>query len=403
MVVITVVILLIVGAFLALRHFTRQDLPDKAVKTDHGDMSGTTMGTQAVAAAVDKARAGRRGKVSLSAAGKTALAKYESAVEAGTNVVMQKQEEAVRKQQAVMLAAVKTPKQLLDYLRKTGDYDGAVKKLKELIGRGRESAIEEITKELSPQDSEDVLMFVGLMFADIGTAKAMNSLFSVFDILPENSDAKRDMGEIIATVTNTDCKLLMVEKMLSSADTDTSDIAQRALANMANRDVMLALLDGYLNAPNPRERELFADTVRHMRQPEMVPALKYIVDGERNGDLDTIGLAACDTLGIIGTREATECLIQSYVGLTNPATASAVCAAVQKVYNPESLSLILETARDSAVPEALRLASISALRNYDYGLVGEVLQEMANNSREVQIRQAAGRSLEHVMRYRARE
>lgn len=401
--VITVAALLVVVAILGLQRFIRDDTLQSSGSGDSKDRNeivpGASIDTGLVGA---KTRKGRKDKVSLSVAGKTALAKYESVLAFDTNSSVLKQEEEARKQQIIMLAAIKTPRQLLDYLRKTGDYDGSLQKLREFVSKGRESAIEEITKALSPEDSEDVLMFVGLMFADMGTAKAVSSLFFVFDILPENSDAKRDLGEVIATVTNTESKALLIDTMISSTNTTVSDIAQRALANMANKDVIVALLDGYLGAQDQGERELFADTVRHMRQPEMVPALKYIVDGEKGGDFDAIGLAACDTLGIIGTREATDCLVQNFNGVTNAVTATAICAAIEKVGNPESFDLILDMARGNAVSSTLRLASISALRNYDYGLVGQVLQDMVNDSQDVQIREAARRSLEKVLRYRSR-
>jgi len=344
----------------------------------------------------------RQGKVSLSPAGQVALAKYELAVSPPANTVMLKQEEEARKRHFLMLSTVKAPGQLLDYLRKTGDFEGAVQKLAELRNKGQAREIEEMAKELSPDDSEDVIMFAGLALADIGTVKAVGSLFSIFEILPENSDLKRDVGEIIVTVTNTESKALLIDTMLSLKDQTMSDIAQRALANMADKDVIVSLFDGYLGSQNQRERELFADTLRHMRNPEIVPALKFIVEGEKNDSFDMIGQAACDTLGVIGTREATECLIRSLGQVSNESATEAVYAAIIKISNPESFDILLASAKDEDTTLKLRLASIAALKNYEYGLVGQTLREIVAGAKDNQVREVAASSLEKAFSGRSR-
>jgi hypothetical protein len=367
---------------------------------------GRERGTRAL---VDEVETGRKsvsgkkarsGQEALSLAGAAARLKYESALSSDTNI-LNKLPDNVQPQYAKMLADVKTARQLVEYLRKTGDFEGATRKLAEFASNGQVD-IEDLTKALSPDDSEDVVMFVTMGLADIGTEKAVSSLFSVFESMPENSDIKRDVGEIIVSVTNTVCKKLMIDTMLSVTNPEASDIAQRALANMADKDVILALLDGYLGAVQETQKELFADTVRHMRNPELVPALKYIVDGEKDGSFDMIGLAACDTLGIIGTREATACLMESYKTLSDESTLSAVYAAITKISNAESLDILLGSARDVNMASKVRLASIVALRNYDYGLVGEPLQEILSNAQDAAIREEARKSLEKALKDRSR-
>lgn len=345
---------------------------------------------------------GVKGGAVLSATGDVAEVRSADAESpAEVEAIAAREERATRVQNAILLAGVKTPKDLVEYVRKTGDVEGANRKLAEFIKAGARN-VDELAKALTPEDGEDVVMFVVMGMVDAGTEKAVKHLLTVFEGLPENSDIKRDVGEIIITVTNTAGKKLFMETMITSTNSETADVAQRALANMADKDVMVSLVDGYLTAEQGDQKQLYADTIRHMRNPAIVPALIYVVQGEKSGSFDMIGLAACDTLGIIGTREATDCLLQNLKTPASETTLPAVYDAVIKISNPASFDILLEAAKDANVAERVRLAAITALKNYDYSQVGQSLREIADGAKDSSIREAALKSLAKAEQYRTR-
>jgi hypothetical protein len=280
----------------------------------------------------------------------------------------------------------------------TADREGVLKKLGELTSQrcGKEGA--------SP-DQDAILRHIGVDLAKSGTQTAVSNLLLLFNDMRENTDAKRDVGESIASVSNTAAKWLLLDTMLSSANPDESDASQRALAGMAGVDDIWMIALGYAEAEAPEQKDLMTDTIRHVRNANTIPALIGIVELWQTSPQDRLWLAACDTLGIIGSREATAYLILSLeLALENDLAvtrADTVFASLGRVSNPESLDLLLESAGDKHVSEKVRLAAIAALKNFDEAFAA--LGEIAKTGENPVIQEAAKVSLRLILKNRGRQ
>jgi hypothetical protein len=286
-----------------------------------------------------------------------------------------------------------TIKEIVALLKETGNVEHARKRIGAVIARN-DKAVDEAVALLATEPDPDIGILIVSGMVDAGTEKAIDALLGLFSQMPDDNATKRQIGDAIIQVTNPACADVLLEAVLSGDDpSDVADIAQRALGNIADNELLNKIEQLYYSAQDDSEKQRLADTVRHAQGTNLVQALISLSDPPEASRSESIAVAACDTLGIIGTPEATLYLLarisSAQAGATDPALDS-----LARVRNTDSLPVLLQAARGhGGMTASARVAAIAALKNFDTDTVGTVLEEIARTTADSRVLDAAEVSL----------
>lgn len=296
--------------------------------------------------------------------------------------------EDVQADPAAAFAAATSVKEVTALLGSEDDLGPAEARLRELVKEKGEALLPELRHVLNGA-SPELSVLAAKALAAIGTPAAMKELLQAFAAQPGDSDLRRDLGAAAAEVADPACGPFLLETVMSAKDDDLRDIAQRALAHVADDQVLAEIVGQYDTAASEATRQLLADTVRYLEDPALVETLAALADatGNRVAD-DPLVAAARDTLGIIGTADAAKALLRELSAPENENAAGPLTAAIGRIRNLDAEPVLLKAAQDVAGSAAARLAAIAALGNYTTAEADRALRVLAA-SQDAKIKAAA--------------
>jgi hypothetical protein len=285
-------------------------------------------------------------------------------------------------------ASRETVSGIVKYLEQSGDTATAAKRMRDFMLRDDKS-VDEAAGLMMTETNGAVILLIANSLAGIGSEKTVGELINIFGQMPEDGDLKRQVGDVIVGITNTACAGVLFDALLSNTNgTDRGDVAQRALGNMADSSVVSEIEQAYREVQTVEEKQLLADTIRHIQNANAVGSLIQLAD-KKDMENSALVLSACDTLGLIGNPEAATYLFSRLASLPDN-TNDPAFAAAKRISNPEAMTVVIRAAKgEGSANTAVRLAAISALAGCGGEQAVGVLQEIAQTGGDKKVKEAA--------------
>jgi hypothetical protein len=289
-------------------------------------------------------------------------------------------------------ASRETASGIVKYLEQSGDTATAAKRMRDFL-LSDDKSVDEAAGLMITETNMDAVLLIANSLAGIGNEKTVGELITIFGQMPEDGDLKRQVGDVIVGITNTACAGVLFDALLSNTNgADRGDVAQRALGNMADASVVSEIGQAYGEVQTDEERQLLADTIRHIQNTNAVKSLIQLAD-KQGGENGALVLAACETLGLIGNSEAATYLF-SRLAAQPAGTDDPAFAAAKRISNPEAMSVVTQAAKgEGNANTTVRLAAISALAGYGGEQTIAVLQEIAQAGGDQKVKEAAREAL----------
>lgn len=203
--------------------------------------------------------------------------------------------------------------------------------------------------------------------------------------------------ELDAALTNLNLQQLtgwFLDMLASRQDPELLVLVQQGLARVGDTTLVNELARRYEAATSDIERENLADALRHQQNAHCVPGLVAILNRRPVASgADPLGLAAADTLGIIGDPVAVSHLL-AHLWTLPEGMRSPLFESIGRVSNPESLPLLASVASGQISGATLysRLAALQALSNFGSEQVAPILSRLMREDPDSSIRAAAASS-----------
>jgi HEAT repeat protein len=288
----------------------------------------------------------------------------------------------------------RNPTEIADMLKRTGDKSAALALIRQYATNNPQSFGDMSALLKSPDSDAAALGAEGL--AALGTKEAATELITAIQgAQPGNT--KRQLTAALANFSNPEAADLFMALVGSSQDRELASAIQRALGNSASGTVLSQVVQRYQSSNSPDERENLVASIRHMQSPGCVEGLVAILNEQKVvSSTDPLGLAAADTLGIIGTTNAVSYLF-GHLNNLRPGDTSPVYDAIGRVSNPESLPILASVAYGQAAGSSLyaRMSAVQALGNFNSSQVAQVLNWVIQNDPNAGIKEAARVALQN--------
>jgi HEAT repeat protein len=277
----------------------------------------------------------------------------------------------------------------------TGDRQAAIAAIRQ-FATNAPASFPELSALLKTGDP-DLAMLGAQGLASLGSKEAAAELISAVQNAQPGA-TKRQLSAALASLSNPDAANLFLGLMGSPQDRELAAAAQSALGNSANAAVLQEIVQRYQASSAADERDGLVAALRYSQSPQCVDALLAILNAQKVvSATEPLGLAAADTLGIIGTTNAVSPLF-AYLGNLRPGDTSPVYDSIGRISNPEALPLITSIAYGQVPGSTLysRMAAVQALGNYSSHLVSPALTWLAQNDPNAGIKDAAGAALQRT-------
>lgn len=276
----------------------------------------------------------------------------------------------------------------------TGDRRAAIAAIRQ-YAVNNPASLGELTELLISSDP-DVAMLGAEGLASLGTKEAAAELIGVIQAA-QPGNLKRELTAVLASFSNPQAADLFMAMAGSTQDRELASSIQSALGNSASGPVLAEVVQRYQSTTSPEERDNLIAAIRHMQNPDCVDGLIAILNEQKVvSSTEPLGLAAADTLGIIGSTNAVGYLF-GYLNNLRPGDSSPVYDAIGRVSNPESLPLLASVAYGQAAGSTLyaRMSAVQSLGNYNSSLVAPVLNWLIQNDTNSGIQEAARVALQN--------
>ncbi|MBP7829973.1 MAG: HEAT repeat domain-containing protein [Kiritimatiellae bacterium] len=230
------------------------------------------------------------------------------------------------------------------------------------------------------------------MLALRGTPEDVIELIKLYHEAP--SDEVRDeIFSAACTLSNPESAELLFQLLAASGESDLTTAAALSLARMADSVLLDEILYRYETAGTPDEQARLLGILYQIRSPSRVPALIGMAERQPGGDPAT---AVLQTLGMIGSPEAVEYLLDRLIAAGAPEERAAYGEALSWVVEADALPLLISAATDGSLVPAARAAAARALGNFMPEYVESLLGSMVSTERDAAVRRAAQEALEKV-------
>lgn len=225
-----------------------------------------------------------------------------------------------------------------------------------------------------------------------GTPEDVIELIKLYHEAP--SDEVRDeIFSAACTLSNPESAELLFQLLAASGESDLTTAAALSLARMADSVLLDEILYRYETAGTPDEQARLLGILYQIRSPSRVPALIGMAERQPGGDPAT---AVLQTLGMIGSPEAVEYLLDRLIAAGAPEERAAYGEALSWVVEADALPLLISAATDGSLVPAARGAAARALGNFMPEYVESLLGSMVSTERDAAVRRAAQEALEKV-------
>jgi HEAT repeat protein len=280
-------------------------------------------------------------------------------------------------------------------LKNTGNRETAYAAMRDFASNNPAS-LPEIAALLRTGDPDQAVLGAQGLVA-LSTPEAMAELLTAIQGA-EPGSLKRELSDALASFNNPELAPFLLSLLGTSQEREIAAAVQQALGKSANDAVLQAVVQRYQTSTSASEQDNLIAAVRQMQNATCVEGLLSILSQQPViSSPDPLGLAAMDTLGIIGSLNAVSNLF-SYLGSLDDEASSPLSEAIGRVSNPESLSLMAYMAygQASGFPLSARMAAVQALGNYESNQVFPILNWLVQNDQNTGIREAAGTTLKRV-------
>lgn len=288
--------------------------------------------------------------------------------------------------------APRNPAEIAQMLKSTRDKQAALDAVRHYAANNPHS-LGEMRALLKSSDS-DVAMLGAEGLVGLGTKEAAAEVI----VAIQNAQPgimKRQLTAVLANFSNPKAADLFMALAGSAQDRELASAIQRSLGNSANGPVLDEVVRRYQSSNSPEERDNLAASIRHMQNPVCVEGLISILKEQKVvSSTDPLGLAAADTLGIIGSTNAVSYLF-GHLNNLRTGGISPVYDAIGRVSNPESLPLLASIAYGQVAGSSLyaRMSAVQALGNYNSNLAAPALNWLIQNDSNAGIKEAARAAL----------
>lgn len=280
-------------------------------------------------------------------------------------------------------------------LKSTGNRDAAHAAIREYAA-SHPAALAELSALAKSQDA-DIALLGAHGLAGLGTPEAAVELVASIQAAQPGA-GRRELSAALGCFNSPATAQLFFGLLGTSEDREVLAGAEKALSNMADTPIIHEILQRYEASNSPGERDNLLAALRHMQTTNCVPALLDIVNQQKViSSTDPLGLAAVDTLGIIGSTVAVSNLF-THLANAREGGSSPIYDAIGRVSNPESLPMLASVAYGQVPGTSLhaRMAAIQALGNYTAQQVQPALNWLIQNDPNAGIREAAANAFKRV-------
>jgi HEAT repeat protein len=280
-------------------------------------------------------------------------------------------------------------------LKTTGNKEAAWAAIREYAGKNP-SAFAELAALLRSGDA-DLALLGAYGLSGIATPEAAAEVLAAIQG-SQLGMSKRELAAALSDFNNPQLAGLFLGLLGTSQEREVFFAAQRALANLADTPLVNQVVQRCEASNSAAERDNLVGALRLMQNTNCVEGLLSIFRQQRViSSTDPLGLAAADTLGIIGSQVAVTNLFVHLWSLREGAS-SPVFDSLGRVSNPESLPLLASVAYGQAHGASLysRMAAVQALGNYNAQQVQPALNWLIQNDSNAGIREAAANALKRV-------
>ena len=285
--------------------------------------------------------------------------------------------------------------EVAQYLKGGGDRNIAIASIRELAQSNPGMLAE--AAQLSKGSDADLALLGAHALSAIGTPEAATELLAALQSA-QNGPLKRELCGALQAFTNAQAASVFWGVLGASGDQEVKSSAEVALGRMADANLTAEMVQRYRASNSAEEKDALLAALRQIQNAEAAGQLLGIINEQKAiSSLDPLGLAAVDTLAVIGTPEAVSNLV-SRLSAVAPGETSPIYDAIGRVSNTESLPLIAQAAYGQFAGSTAysRLAAIQALGNFNSNAVYPVLSYLVQNDQSRSIQESAQTALKRI-------
>jgi HEAT repeat protein len=267
-------------------------------------------------------------------------------------------------------------KECLDQLVAMGD--AAVVPLNDLIGTEGEAAL-----------------WAAEALARIGTPTATSALL---DTLAQTKEGpyKEELGKRVSGITNHDSWPILLDSVMQSSDATVLRAAGAALARMADKPIVDALVANYDAAGTDEMAQRLTQLISNIQSAKATEALLALAGNASSPPQDSLQRAAIDALARIGDPQSVSHLLRR-LEASAPGQGTEIFNAITRIESPEAhIPLLYAAAGNKEVSSEGRTAAIYALKNYPSEKTIALLESIIAQEDNDRVRSAATRTLDDL-------
>jgi HEAT repeat protein len=268
--------------------------------------------------------------------------------------------------------------------------------LDDLVALG-DQVIAPLTQVIAREQGE-VGMWAAEALARIGSPLATTTLLDTLAGIKEGL-YKEELGKRIAGINNHESWPVLLDNVLSTADSTVLRAAGEALSRMADTPIVDELIARFDGATDVRDTERIAQLIANIRSSKATGSLISLAGDVASAPQDALARAALEGLAKTGDPQAISYLMRK-LEATPPGENGYLVNTISEIKEPQAYDALLYAAAGNkeVSAEGGRTAAIYALRNFPDAKTYSLLEQIVATEQNARVVAAATRTLDDLRR-----
>ncbi len=268
--------------------------------------------------------------------------------------------------------------------------------LDELVALG-DRVIAPLTQVIAREQGE-AGMWAAEALARIGSPLATSTLLDTLTQIKEGQ-YKEELAKRVAGINNHESWPILLDNVLTTADSTVLRAAGEALARMADTPILDELIARFDGATDVRDTERIAQLIGNIHSSKATDSLISLAGDVASAPQDALARAAVEALGKTGDPQAISYLMRK-LEATPPGESGYLVNTISQIKEPQAQDALLYAAAGNKEVSADggRTAAIYALRNFPSARTYALLEEIIATEQNARVVTAATRTLDELRR-----
>jgi len=268
--------------------------------------------------------------------------------------------------------------------------------LDELVALG-DQVIAPLTQVIAREQGE-AGVWAAEALARIGSPLATTTLLETLAGIKEGQ-YKEELGKRVAGISNHESWPVLLDNVLSTADSTVLRAAGESLSRMADTPIIDELIARFDGATDARDTERIAQLISNIRSSKATDSLISLAGDVASAPQDALSRAAVEGLARTGDPQAISYLMRK-LEATPPGESGYLVNTISQIKEPQAHDALLYAAAGNKEVSAEngRTAAIYALRNFPSAKTYALLEEIIATEQNARVVTAATRTLDDLRR-----